>query len=127
VQAFFLAAGGTTLAGRLALRDQVSVNVGGGFHHAFRDHGEGFCAINDMAVAVRRLQQEGAIQRAMVLDCDVHQANGTATIFAGDASVFTISIHQLDNYPAEKPPSDIDIHLADHTGDEEYLEQLEMK
>jgi acetoin utilization deacetylase AcuC-like enzyme len=124
VNGFILAAGGTTLAARLALRDRVGYNMGGGFHHAFRDHGEGFCAINDVAVAIRRLQHEGAIERALVIDCDNHQGNGTATIFAGDKSVFTISLHQFNNYPAEKPPSDIDIHLKDGVGDEQYLMSL---
>ena len=124
VRAFWLAAGGTTLAGRLALRDGVGVNLGGGFHHAFPDHGEGFCAVHDVAVAIRRLQREGRIERAMVVDCDVHHGNGTAAIFAGDKKVFTLSIHQFNNYPAEKPPSDIDIHLPDEAGDEEYLERL---
>ncbi|MGD0012948.1 MAG: histone deacetylase [Bryobacteraceae bacterium] len=124
VRAFWLAAGGTTLAGRLALSDGIGFNLGGGFHHAFPGHGEGFCAINDLAIAIRRLQKDGAIRRAMIVDCDVHQANGTAVIFAKDPSVFTLSIHQLNNYPPEKPPSDIDIHLPDETGDEEYLERL---
>ncbi len=124
VQAFWLAAGGTTLAARLALADGVGFNIGGGFHHAFADHGEGFCAIHDVAVAIRRLQKDGLIRRAMVVDCDVHHGNGTAAIFAADPSVFTFSIHQLDNYPAQKPPSDIDIDLADETGDQEYLERL---
>lgn len=124
VNGFILAAGGTTLAARLALRDRVGYNLGGGFHHAFRDHGEGFCAINDVAIAIRRLQQEGAIERALVIDCDNHQGNGTATIFAGDKSVFTISLHQFNNYPAEKPPSNIDIHLKDGVGDEQYLMSL---
>jgi acetoin utilization deacetylase AcuC-like enzyme len=124
VDAFILSAGGTTLAGRLALRDGVSINLGGGFHHAFPSHGEGFCAINDIAVAIRRLEREGTIDKAMVVDCDVHQGNGTAVIFTGDPKVFTISIHQYNNYPAEKPPSDIDINLSDQTGDEDYVEQL---
>lgn len=124
VRAFFLAAGGTTLAARLALRDGCGYNVGGGFHHAFPDHGEGFCAIHDVAVGIRRLQKEGLIERAMVVDCDVHQGNGTAAIFAGDESVFTLSIHQFNNYPAEKPPSDIDINLEDEAGDETYLSSL---
>jgi acetoin utilization deacetylase AcuC-like enzyme len=124
VRAFILAAGGTTLAARLALRHGIGFNVGGGFHHAFAGHGEGFCAIHDVAVAIRRLQKDGAIERAMIVDCDVHQGNGTATIFAKDPSVFTLSIQQLNNYPTEKPPSDIDINLADETGDEEYIERL---
>jgi acetoin utilization deacetylase AcuC-like enzyme len=124
MEAFILAAGGTTLASRLALRDGIGFNIGGGFHHAFPDHGEGFCAINDMAIAIRRLQREGRIERAMVVDCDVHQANGTAAIFAGDSKVFTLSIHQFNNYPAEKPPSDIDIDLPDQVNDDDYLEAL---
>ena len=124
VEAFWLAAGGTTLAARLALRDGIGFNIGGGFHHAFPEHGEGFCAINDVAVAIRRLQRDGLIRRAMVVDCDVHDGNGTAVIFSGDPDVFTISIHQLRNYPFEKPPSNIDINLEDETGDEEYIDRL---
>ncbi len=124
VKAFRLAAGGTILACRLALRDRIGFNLGGGFHHAFRDHGEGFCAINDVAVGIRRLQRAGRIERAMVVDCDVHQGNGTAEIFAGDHKVLTFSIHQLNNYPLEKPPSVIDVNLPDQVGDEEYLDGL---
>lgn len=124
VKAFWLAAGGTILAARLALRDGVGFNVGGGFHHAFPDHGEGFCAIHDVAVAIRRLQREGLIERAMVVDCDCHHGNGTAAIFAEDRKVMTFSVHQYNNYPTVKPPSDVDIHLADETGDEEYLERF---
>jgi acetoin utilization deacetylase AcuC-like enzyme len=124
VEAFWLAAGGTLLAARQALATGVGFNIGGGFHHAFPGHGEGFCAINDVAVAIRRLQHEGAIQRAMVVDCDVHHGNGTAAVFAGDQSVFTLSIHQFNNYPTEKPPSSLDIHLADGIGDAEYLQRL---
>jgi acetoin utilization deacetylase AcuC-like enzyme len=125
VDAFWLAAGGTILAARLALEMGFAFHVGGGFHHAFAAHGEGFCAINDVAIAVRRLQKDGLIRRAMTIDCDVHHGNGTAALFAGDASVFTLSIHQFNNYPSEKPLSSIDIHLADNTGDEEYLMRLE--
>jgi acetoin utilization deacetylase AcuC-like enzyme len=124
VEAFWLAAGGTTLAARRALEDRVGFNVGGGFHHAFPAHGEGFCAINDIAVAVRRLQRDGLIRRAMVVDCDVHHGNGTAAIFSGDPSVFTLSIHQFNNYPSEKPLSSLDIHLADGVADAEYLHRL---
>jgi len=124
VRAFWLAAGGTTLAAQCALLHGIGVNIGGGFHHAFPDHGEGFCAIHDVAVAIRGLQKDGAIRRAMVVDCDVHHGNGTAAIFAGDQSVFTISIHQANNYPALKPPSTIDIHLPDGVGDEAYLGKL---
>ncbi len=124
VQAFRLAAGGTTLAARCALADGIAYNDGGGFHHAFPGHGEGFCAIHDVAVAIRRLQKDGLVERAVVVDCDVHHGNGTAAIFQGDRNVLTLSIHQLRNYPSEKPRSTIDIHLADGVGDEEYLAKL---
>jgi acetoin utilization deacetylase AcuC-like enzyme len=124
VDAFWLAAGGTTQAARLALASGIGFNIGGGFHHAFPAHGEGFCAIHDVAVGIRKLQQERLIERAMVVDCDVHDGNGTAAIFGGDPTVFTISIHQLHNYPSEKPPSNVDIDLEDGVGDEEYLERL---
>jgi acetoin utilization deacetylase AcuC-like enzyme len=124
VEAFWLAAGGSILAARHALRIGIGFNVGGGFHHGFPGHGEGFCAINDIAVAVRRLQRDGLIQRAMVVDCDVHHGNGTAAVFMGDPSVFTLSIHQFNNYPSEKPQSSLDIHLADGVGDAEYLHRL---
>jgi acetoin utilization deacetylase AcuC-like enzyme len=122
--AFCLAAGGTTLAGRYALQDGAAFNIGGGFHHAFPNHGEGFCAIHDVAVAIRKLQQEQLIERALVVDVDVHHGNGTAAIFSNDESVFTLSIHQFHNYPQFKPPSDIDVHLEDGVGDEEYLHLL---
>jgi acetoin utilization deacetylase AcuC-like enzyme len=125
VEAFWLAAGGSILAARLALQAGLGFNVGGGFHHAFPGHGEGFCAVNDIAVAIRTLQRDAAIRRAMVVDCDVHHGNGTAAIFAGDPSVFTLSIHQFNNYPSEKPPSSLDIHLADGIGDAEYIHRLE--
>jgi acetoin utilization deacetylase AcuC-like enzyme len=125
VDAFWLAAGGTILAARLALENGIGFNVGGGFHHAFPGHGEGFCAVNDIAIAVRRLQHDGRIRRAMVVDCDVHHGNGTAAVFANDRSVFTLSIHQFNNYPAEKPLSSLDIHLADGMEDAEYLHRLE--
>ena len=124
VRALWLCAGGSILAARRALAHGVAYNVGGGFHHAFPGHGEGFCAIHDVAVAIRRLQQEGLIERAMVVDVDVHHGNGTAAIFAEDPSVFTLSIHQFNNYPYEKPPSDVDVHLPDGTGDEDYLRRL---
>ena len=126
IEGFWWAAGGTILAARKALEERIGFNVGGGFHHAFPGHGEGFCAVNDIAVAIRRLQHEGAIQRAMVVDCDVHHGNGTAAIFAQDPTVFTLSIHQFNNYPEEKPPSDVDIDLEDGTRDSEYLDRLEM-
>ena len=124
VDAFWLCAGGTIRAGRDALEKGIGFNIGGGFHHAFPDHGEGFCAINDIAVAIRRLQHDKTIRRAMVVDCDVHHGNGTAAIFTGDLSVFTLSIHQFNNYPSEKPPSSLDIHLADGIGDAEYIHRL---
>jgi acetoin utilization deacetylase AcuC-like enzyme len=123
--AFCLAAGGTTLAARCALDDNTAFNIGGGFHHTFPNHGEGFCAIHDVAVAIRKLQQEKLIERALVVDVDVHHGNGTAAIFSGDASVFTLSIHQFHNYPQFKPPSNIDVHLEDGVGDEEYIHRLD--
>jgi len=125
VDAFLLAAGGSILAARYALRDGVACNIGGGFHHAYPGHGEGFCAIHDVAVAIRRMQMDGLVQRAMVVDTDVHHGNGTAAIFADDPSVFTLSIHQYHNYPQFKPPSDVDIHLENGVGDNEYCERLE--
>ncbi|HJX93977.1 MAG TPA: histone deacetylase [Candidatus Acidoferrum sp.] len=124
VEACWLAAGGSILAGQSALRDGFGCNLGGGFHHAYPGHGEGFCAIHDVAVAIRRLQHDGAIRKAMVVDTDVHQGNGTAAIFAKDESVFTLSIHQENNYPAYKPPSDLDLEMADRVEDDEYLGAL---
>jgi len=124
VRAVWLATGGSILAGRRALADGVAVNIGGGFHHAFPGHGEGFCAIHDVAVAIRKLQADGAIARAMTVDLDVHHGNGTAAIFARDTSVFTFSMHQENNYPFEKPPSDLDVNLPDGCGDELYLSLL---
>jgi acetoin utilization deacetylase AcuC-like enzyme len=124
-EAFWLAAGGSILAGQHALADGFCASLGGGFHHAFREHGEGFCMIHDVAIAVRRLQKDGAIRTAMIVDTDVHHGNGTAGIFGGDGDVFTLSIHQEHNYPFPKPPSTVDIHLPDGTGDEEYLARLE--
>ncbi len=125
VDAACLMTGGTILAARNALQDGFGFNVGGGFHHGFAAHGEGFCAINDVAVATRRIQKDGAVERVMVVDTDVHQGNGTASIFADDPSVFTFSIHQLNNYPFEKPPSDLDVNLDDGVSDAEYLRRLE--
>jgi acetoin utilization deacetylase AcuC-like enzyme len=124
VRAVWLCTGGSILAGRLALEEGVGVNVGGGFHHAYPDHGEGFCVLNDFAVAIRRLQKDKTIEQAMTVDCDVHQGNGTAAIFGGDHTVFTLSIHQENNYPYPKPPSSLDINLHDGVGDEEYLREL---
>ncbi len=123
--AFWLWTGGTLLASRLALREGIGFHVGGGFHHAFPDHGEGFCALHDVGVAIRALQREGAIRRAMVVDLDAHQGNGTAAIFQGDPTVFTFSMHSAGIYPAVKPASDLDIALDVGVGDEEYLARLE--
>jgi len=178
VKAFWLAAGGSILAADYALSNGIAISIGGGFHHAFPDHGEGFCMINDVAVAIRRMQHDGRIRRAMTVDCDVHQGNGTASIFAGmripkkplpswsapvlgkansgteaedtesdpdapdsddpqapdlqgkvrhaqDGDVFTISLHQQNNYPAWKPPSSIDVDLPDGIGDADYLAWLD--
>jgi acetoin utilization deacetylase AcuC-like enzyme len=147
VRAFWLSAGGSILAAERALADGLAFNIGGGFHHAFPDHGEGFCMIHDVAVAIRKAQREGLIRRAMTIDTDVHHGNGTAAIFPPskrggsplpsalpgpaasskeeEQSVFTISLHQANNYPAVKPPSAIDVNLPDRTGDEDYLRWLE--
>jgi acetoin utilization deacetylase AcuC-like enzyme len=151
VHAFWLAAGGSILAAECALKDGVAFNIGGGFHHAFPDHGEGFCMIHDVAVAIRRMQHDEKIRTAMTVDCDVHHGNGTAAIFGGvkassqplpsvpastlsapgkvrsakAADVFTISLHQANNYPAYKPPSTIDVDLLDGTGDDDYLAWLD--
>jgi acetoin utilization deacetylase AcuC-like enzyme len=157
VHAFWLAAGGSILAAQHALKDRVAFNIGGGFHHAFPDHGEGFCMIHDVAVAIRRMQRDDRIRTAMTVDCDVHHGNGTAAIFAGmrtpsqplpstsvatggtaggwarrgkmrhahDGDVFTISLHQHNNYPAWKPHSSIDVDLPDGIGDQDYLAWLD--
>src|SRR6266496_2247822 len=151
VEAFWLAAGGSILAAEQALKDGVAVNIGGGFHHAFPDHGEGFCMIHDVAVAIRRMQRDGKIRTAMTVDCDVHQGNGTAAIFAGTRTasdplpstgppvlgrkplmrgahageVFTISLHQENNYPVQKPASSIDVDLPDGITDDDYLAWLD--
>lgn len=122
--AVLLATGGSLLAARLALSDGCAANLSGGFHHAHPGHGEGFCALHDVGIATRRLQAEGQLRRALVVDCDVHQGNGTAAVFAGDRSVFTFSIHQENNYPVPKAVSDLDIGLEDGLGDEEYLDHL---
>jgi acetoin utilization deacetylase AcuC-like enzyme len=121
VQAFWLAAGGSILAGRLCLRDGFAANLSGGFHHAYPGHGEGFCMLHDVAIAIRALQAAGTIRTAMTVDTDVHHGNGTAAIFANDRSVHTLSIHQENNYPMPKPPSDQDIGLEDGTRDAAYL------
>src|SRR6202140_650027 len=123
-EAVWLAAGGTILAAKNALRDGFGSNLSGGFHHAYANPGEGFCAIHDVAVAVRRLQSDGDIKKAMIVDTDVHHGNGTAAIFSDDSSVFTISIHQVNNYPADKPPSTVDLNMREGAGAEEYLAAL---
>ena len=125
IRAVWLSAGGSILAGRLALQGGTAANIGGGFHHAYPDHGEGFCVIHDVAIAIRRLQKDKAIARALTIDVDVHHGNGTAAIFAFDPTVRTLSIHQLNNYPNPKPPSTVDIDLHDGVEDEEYLAALE--
>ena len=151
VSAFWLAAGGSILAAEHALKDGIAINIGGGFHHAFPDHGEGFCMIHDVAVAIRRMQRDNKIRTAMTVDCDVHQGNGTAAIFAGArttseplpssgpptlrkhqlmrgshaGNVFTISLHQENNYPPLKPPSSIDVDLPDGITDDDYLAWLD--
>ena len=161
VRAFWLSAGGSILAADHALQDGVAINIGGGFHHAFPDHGEGFCMIHDVAVAIRRMQRDNRIRTAMTVDCDVHHGNGTAAIFAGARTarqplpssapstlgasgldpatlgqrgimrgahagdVFTISLHQENNYPPTKPPSSIDVDLPDGITDDDYLAWLD--
>ncbi|HTV64990.1 MAG TPA: histone deacetylase [Bryocella sp.] len=153
VDAFMLHTGGSILAAEHALQDGLCINIGGGFHHAFPEHGEGFCMINDFAVAIRVLQNRGRIRRAMTVDCDVHQGNGTAAIFGGAKQhsamlpssspatlsspsgagmnqspaedVFTISLHQEHNYPYTKPPSSIDVNLPDGCVDADYLAWLD--
>ena len=124
-EAMWLSAGGSTLTGRQALEHGIASHLGGGFHHAYPDHGEGFCLINDVAIAIRVLQREQLIERGMVVDLDVHHGNGTAAIFADDPTVFTFSMHQQNNYPAWKPPSDLDLGLPDRIEDREYLDLLE--
>jgi acetoin utilization deacetylase AcuC-like enzyme len=119
------AVAGTMAAAHQALRTGSSANLGGGTHHAFADHGEGFCVFNDIAVAINLLRAEGAVRRAAVIDCDVHQGNGTAAIFANEPEVFTLSLHGEKNYPLVKQQSTIDVAFADDTEDEEYLHALQ--
>ncbi|MCI0713035.1 MAG: histone deacetylase [Chloroflexi bacterium] len=116
--------GGTISAARTALEMGRAVNLAGGTHHAFPDHGEGFCVFNDAAVAARTLQAEGMVKRVAILDCDVHQGNGTAACLEGDASIFTFSIHCAKNFPFRKHPGDLDISLPEGTQDEQYLQTL---
>ncbi|HEY7543434.1 MAG TPA: histone deacetylase [Blastocatellia bacterium] len=119
-----LSVAGTMAAARAALADSAGANLGGGTHHAFADHGEGFCVLNDIAVAIKTLRESGAIGRAAIIDCDVHQGNGTAAIFSDDPETFTLSLHGAKNYPLLKQPGTIDVALADDAGDEEYLAAL---
>ena len=116
--------GGTIAAARHALAHGVAMNLAGGTHHAFPDHGEGFCVFNDVAITIRLLQRDGLIRRAAVIDLDVHQGNGTHAVFAGDPTVFTFSMHGARNYPFEKVPGSLDVELPDDTGDEVYLSHL---
>ena len=124
VERSYRAVGGTCEAARAALDDGIAMNLAGGTHHAFADRGEGFCVFNDVAVAVRSLQRARLIQRAAVIDLDVHQGNGTHAIFAGDPTVFTFSMHGGRNYPFAKVAGCVDVELEDGTGDEEYLARL---
>jgi acetoin utilization deacetylase AcuC-like enzyme len=116
--------GATLAACRAALEEGTAANLAGGTHHAFRDRGEGFCVFNDSAIAARTLQAEGRVRRVLVIDCDVHQGNGTAAIFRDDPTVFTFSIHGANNFPFAKEASDLDVELPDGAGDREYLEAL---
>lgn len=124
VERSYRAAGGTLEAARFAVAHGVAMNLAGGTHHAFPSHGEGFCVFNDTAIAIRALQRDGRIERALVVDLDVHQGNGTHAIFAGDDSVFTFSMHGGRNYPFHKVAGRVDVELNDGTGDDEYLERL---
>jgi acetoin utilization deacetylase AcuC-like enzyme len=125
VRRSFLAAGGTLQAARWALSEGIGSNLAGGTHHAYPDRGEGFCVLNDVAIAIRTLRRDGLIKRAAIIDCDVHQGNGTAAIFENDAEVFTFSMHGAKNYPLFKERSTLDVELDDGTEDAEYLETLQ--
>ncbi len=125
VEASFICCSGTMACSEIALEDKLGIHLGGGFHHAFPDHGEGFCVLNDVAISVKRLKKDKKINRALIVDCDLHQGNGDASIFSKDPDVFTFSIHQENNYPFFKPKSDMDIGLEDGTGDQEYLTCLQ--
>jgi acetoin utilization deacetylase AcuC-like enzyme len=126
VERSYRSVGGTLAACRAALEDGIAVSLSGGTHHAHADKGGGYCIFNDVAVAARAMQTEGRVERVVILDCDVHQGDGTASIFAEDPTVFTFSIHGDRNYPFHKPPSDLDIALPDGTGDDAYCEALEL-
>jgi acetoin utilization deacetylase AcuC-like enzyme len=124
VDACYLATGGTVACCREAITNNTcAINLAGGFHHAFAEHGEGFCIFNDVAVGTRVVQKEHLVKKVAVIDCDLHQGNGTAKIFEAEETVFTFSIHQQNNYPI-KQRSDIDVGLEDYAGDERYLEEL---
>ena len=125
VQRSFYAVGGTISATRVALAEGYSSNLAGGTHHSFAERGEGFCVLNDVAIAIRAMRARALIQRAAIVDCDVHQGNGTATIFSGDEETFTFSIHGANNYPLFKAQSTLDVELPDGTTDDEYLHSLE--
>lgn len=116
--------GGTILTAEKAVEDGLAIHIGGGFHHAFPDHGEGFCVLNDVAVSLEKMKKERKVERAMVVDCDLHQGNGNAFIFAKKDYAFTFSLHQMDNYPSYKPSSTVDIGLWAGDGDEKYLSNL---
>ena len=124
VRRSFYAVGGTMAAARMAMETGIGSNLAGGTHHAFADRGEGFCVLNDVAIAIRTLQRDRRIRRSAIVDCDVHQGNGTATIFAGDRDVFSLSIHGAKNYPLFKARSTLDVELDDGTADEPYLSAL---
>jgi acetoin utilization deacetylase AcuC-like enzyme len=119
-----LSVGGTVLAARKAIESGLAVHIGGGFHHAFPDHGEGFCLLNDVAVAARKVIADKLAERVMIVDCDLHQGNGTAAALAGLSEIFTLSIHQMDIYPTDKPRSSLDIGLWAGDGDVKYLAEL---
>lgn len=120
-----MASAGTLLAARTALDEGLAANLAGGTHHAFADHGEGFCVINDVAIAVAQLRAEGAVRRAVIIDLDVHQGNGTAAIFESSDEIFTFSMHGEHNYPLVKMRSKLDVPLRDGVSDAEYIEELE--
>lgn len=119
-----LQVGGSILTAETALETGLSVHLGGGWHHAFPEHGEGFCVLNDVAVAVEKVRREGNVSRVMIVDCDLHQGNGTAVVFSGRKDVLTFSIHQMDIYPSKKPESTVDVGLWAGDGDEAYLREL---
>ena len=120
-----LCCGGTIKAVEIALKDRLGIHLGGGFHHSFPDHGEGFCVFNDIAISIKKFISEGYLEKVLVVDCDLHQGNGTAYIFRGEKRVFTFSMHQENNYPFHKMESDLDIGLPDRTRDKEYMRHLE--